>query len=119
MQRTAYKMYKIELTILGKKAEFDSFLSNEFVTNEEFSHIHQNEIVSWGVEGIVCKILRDYTPDAYGIEKILNRYPSLCIKITWISPDGSAGVCMGRHRNMRVYEWKDFSEEEELSFRSH
>jgi hypothetical protein len=112
-------MYKIELTIIGKKAEFDSFLSNEFVTNEEFSHIHRDEIVSWGVEGIVCKMVRDFTPDAYGIEKMTKRYPSLCIKMTWISPDGSAGVYMARHKSIRVHEWQDFSEEEELSFRSH
>lgn len=112
-------MYTTTFTLIGKKSEFDLFIANEFASHEEFSHIKRHQIVSWGVEGIVCSFVRDVLPDEYALEKILHRYPSTCIKVNWSCPDGTSGVYIGRNGHIRLYEWKDLSEEDELCFRSH
>jgi hypothetical protein len=112
-------MYTITLTVIGEKSEFDLFIANEFASHDDFAHIKRHEIVSWGVEGIVCSFMRDVLPDEYALKKILRRYASLCIKLTWICPDGMAGLYIGRNGQIRVYEWKDLSEDDELCFRSH
>lgn len=109
----------IELTVVANKSDFDSFIEVFFLGHEDFSHITRDEIVSWGIEGIVCKFTRPFLPNETTLEEVVTRYPSLFLKLTWTSPCGASVMYVGREECLRFFEWKDVSQEEEMAFRSH
>jgi len=110
---TGKEMYSITLTITAQKNEFDSFLAKE-VNGERFFAIRKEDITSWGVEGMVCKFLREDLGDIYAYERLLSKYPSLFIKIEWTS-GSKVGLCVCQSGAVQHMEWI----EDELCFRSH
>jgi hypothetical protein len=108
----------VELTVMANKKEFDSFIQVFFLGHEDFSQIRREEIVVWGIEGIVCKFTRPL-PNENTLEYIVASYPSLFLKLTWTSPHGASGMYIGREKSLRLFQWNDISQEEEVAFRSH
>jgi len=110
-------MIAIELTVTGTKDEFDSFLIQYFFTRKEF-RIRRNDVLSWGVEGIMCRWVSDTLIEANVFEDIVSKFPSLFVKYTWKSSTGKAGMYVGR-QTLKVIEWQDLSEDDETCFRNH